>query len=340
MLTASPVTRVWPSPATTSPVLQPGPNARARRQLGVQVGEGLAHLGRRAHGAQRVVLVDGGDPEDGHDRVADVLLDGAAVPLDHRGHSLEVASHQRADRLGVERLAERRRVDDVREQHGHRLPGQTGHVPSLGPAALRLPCALVFDSLSDRLQGALGDLRKRGRLDEEAISSAMREIRLALLEADVNLQVVRDFVARVRERALGEEVLKSLTPGQQVVKIVNDELTELIGSSTTGLALRQVRDRDPARRPPGLGQDDDRRQARAAPAQGGSQARPDRRRPPAPGGDRPARAARQARSTSRSTVPTRRTRSRRRARARARARGRLDAVDRRHRRAACRSTRS
>ncbi len=78
-------------------------------------------------------------------------------------------------------------------------------------------------------QRALGDLRKRGTLDEESISRAMREIRLALLEADVNLKVVRDFVARVRERALGEEVLKSLTPGQQVVKVVHDELTELLG---------------------------------------------------------------------------------------------------------------
>ena len=61
----------------------------------------------------------------------------------------------------------------------------------------------MFDTLSDRLQGALGDLRKRGRLDEEAISRAMREVRLALLEADVNFDVVKDFVARVRERALG-----------------------------------------------------------------------------------------------------------------------------------------
>src|SRR5262245_8614546 len=94
----------------------------------------------------------------------------------------------------------------------------------------------MFDTLSDRLQGALGDLRKKGKLDEEAISRAMREIRLALLEADVNLQVVRDFVAGVREKALGEEVLKSLTPGQQVVKIVHDELTELMGAGASGLA--------------------------------------------------------------------------------------------------------
>jgi signal recognition particle subunit SRP54 len=97
--------------------------------------------------------------------------------------------------------------------------------------------ARVFDTLSDRLQGALGDLRKRGTLDEEAISKAMREIRLALLEADVNFQVVKDFVGRVRERAVGEEVLKSLTPGQQVVKIVHDELTALMGSGDSRLAF-------------------------------------------------------------------------------------------------------
>ena len=95
----------------------------------------------------------------------------------------------------------------------------------------------MFDSLSDKLQHALGDLRKRGKLDEEAISRAMREIRLALLEADVNFTVVRDFVARVREKALGEEILKSLTPGQQVVKAVHEELTTLMGEGESGLAF-------------------------------------------------------------------------------------------------------
>src|SRR6202140_3564592 len=93
----------------------------------------------------------------------------------------------------------------------------------------RLHWPPMFDSLSDRLGGVLGDLRKKGKLDEEAISRAMREIRLALLEADVNFQVVKDFVAQVRERALGEEVLKSITPGQQVVKIVHEELTRVMG---------------------------------------------------------------------------------------------------------------
>ena len=97
----------------------------------------------------------------------------------------------------------------------------------------------MFDALSDKLQSALGDLRGRGVLDEEAISRAMREVRLALLEADVNFGVVKDFVARVRELALGEEVTKSLTPGQQVVKIVHDELARLLGEGTSQIAFAQ-----------------------------------------------------------------------------------------------------
>jgi signal recognition particle subunit SRP54 len=95
----------------------------------------------------------------------------------------------------------------------------------------------VFDALSDRLQAALHDVRGRGRLDEESISRAMREIRLALLEADVNFKVVKDFVARVRERALGADVTKSLTPGQEVVRIVHEELTALMGSGDSKLAF-------------------------------------------------------------------------------------------------------
>jgi signal recognition particle subunit SRP54 len=95
----------------------------------------------------------------------------------------------------------------------------------------------VFETLSDKLQAALGDVRKRGSLDEEAVSRAMREIRLALLEADVNFKVVKEFVERVRERALGQDVLRSLTPGQQVVKIVHEELTALMGSGSSKLAF-------------------------------------------------------------------------------------------------------
>ena len=99
----------------------------------------------------------------------------------------------------------------------------------------------MFDTLSDKLQHALGDLRGRGRLDEESVSKAMREIRLALLEADVNLQVVKDFVARVKERAVGEEVTKSLTPGQQVVKIVHEELTAIDGRRRLAARVRAAR---------------------------------------------------------------------------------------------------
>jgi signal recognition particle subunit SRP54 len=95
----------------------------------------------------------------------------------------------------------------------------------------------VFDALSDRLQIALSDVRGRGKLDEDAISRAMREIRLALLEADVNFKVVKDFVTQVRERALGVEVTKSLTPGQEVVRIVHEELTSLMGSGDSKLAF-------------------------------------------------------------------------------------------------------
>ena len=95
----------------------------------------------------------------------------------------------------------------------------------------------MFDTLSDKLQATLGDLRGKGRLDEDTISKAMREIRLALLEADVNFQVVKDFVAQVRERATGQDVLKSLTPGQQVVKIVHEELTALMGAGDSRLAF-------------------------------------------------------------------------------------------------------
>ncbi|MGH3034368.1 MAG: signal recognition particle protein, partial [Gaiellaceae bacterium] len=95
----------------------------------------------------------------------------------------------------------------------------------------------MFDTLADKLQAALGDLRGRGVLTEEDLSRAMREIRLALLEADVNFKVVKEFVAKLRERAAGTEVTKSLTPGQQVVKIVHEELTALMGSGGSKLAF-------------------------------------------------------------------------------------------------------
>jgi signal recognition particle subunit SRP54 len=104
------------------------------------------------------------------------------------------------------------------------------------PPACRL--TTMLDSLSDRLGNALGDLRSSGRLSEDDIATAMREIRLALLEADVNFDVVKQFVATVKERALGAEVSESLTPGQEVVKIVHDELTQLMGGGSTKLELK------------------------------------------------------------------------------------------------------
>jgi signal recognition particle subunit SRP54 len=95
----------------------------------------------------------------------------------------------------------------------------------------------MFDTLSDRLQEALGDVRSRGKLTEDDVNKAMRQVRLALLEADVNFKVVKEFTAGVKERALGQDVLDSLNPGQQVVKIVSEELTTLMGGSGRELAF-------------------------------------------------------------------------------------------------------
>ncbi|REJ34292.1 MAG: signal recognition particle protein [Bacillota bacterium] len=95
----------------------------------------------------------------------------------------------------------------------------------------------MFSNLAEKLQTALGKLRGRGKLSEKDVDEALREVRLALLEADVNFRVVKDFVARVKERAVGEEVMQSLTPGQQVIKIVHEELTELMGGSHARLQL-------------------------------------------------------------------------------------------------------
>ena len=102
--------------------------------------------------------------------------------------------------------------------------------------------ARTFASLSERMNHIFSKLRNKGRLTELEIKQAMREIRVALLEADVNFTVVKQFIATVSEKALGEEVLKSLTPSQQIVKIVNEELSELMGSKTQKLA---VSDRQP-----------------------------------------------------------------------------------------------
>src|SRR5437764_2484834 len=89
----------------------------------------------------------------------------------------------------------------------------------------------MFDSLAEKLQATLADVRGRGTLTEDDINAAMREIRLALLEADVNFKVVKGFTTAIKERALGADIVGKLNPGQQVVKIVSDELTSLMGGA-------------------------------------------------------------------------------------------------------------
>ncbi|MFN2556907.1 MAG: signal recognition particle protein [Nitriliruptorales bacterium] len=99
----------------------------------------------------------------------------------------------------------------------------------------------MFDALSDRLESALARVRGRGRLDDKTVDATLREIRLALLEADVNFKVVRDVVARLHERLVGEEVSKALNPSQQVIRAVNDELTRILGQEAVALELGQQR---------------------------------------------------------------------------------------------------
>lgn len=98
----------------------------------------------------------------------------------------------------------------------------------------------MLENLSGRLQGVIKSLRGQARLTEDNIADAMREVRMALLEADVALPVVKDFIARVKERAQGREVLQSLTPGQAVIQVVHEELTELMGAQGVGLDLAAV----------------------------------------------------------------------------------------------------
>ena len=95
----------------------------------------------------------------------------------------------------------------------------------------------LFQGLSERINHIFSKLTQRGRLTELEIKQAMREVRVALLEADVNIQVAKDFIAKVTEKAVGQEILQSLTPGQQVIKIVRDELAELMGSTNSKLAI-------------------------------------------------------------------------------------------------------
>ena len=96
---------------------------------------------------------------------------------------------------------------------------------------------MAFDSLTDKLNSIFGKLRGKGKLTESDVRTAMREVKMALLEADVNFKVVKQFVSSVQERAIGEEVMNGLNPAQMVIKIVNEEMTKLMGSETTELAL-------------------------------------------------------------------------------------------------------
>lgn len=97
---------------------------------------------------------------------------------------------------------------------------------------------MAFESLADKLQNVFKNLRGKGRLTEADVKTALKEVKMALLEADVSFKVVKQFISSVQERAVGQDVLTSLTPGQMVIKIVNEELVKLMGSETTEIALK------------------------------------------------------------------------------------------------------
>ncbi len=97
---------------------------------------------------------------------------------------------------------------------------------------------MAFDSLSDKLQNIFKNLKSKGRLTEADVKSALKEVKMALLEADVNFKVVKNFISSVQERAIGQDVMNSLTPGQMVIKIVNEEMVSLMGSETTEISLK------------------------------------------------------------------------------------------------------
>ena len=97
---------------------------------------------------------------------------------------------------------------------------------------------MAFDSLSEKLQNVFKNLRSKGRLTEDDVKAAMKEVKLALLEADVNFRVVKQFIKEVQERAIGQDVMNGLNPGQMVIKIVNEEMVKLMGSETTEVAFQ------------------------------------------------------------------------------------------------------
>src|SRR5690625_5729707 len=101
---------------------------------------------------------------------------------------------------------------------------------------------MAFEGLADRLQSTIKKITGKGKVSEQDVKEMTREVRLALLEADVNFKVVKDLIKRIKERAVGQEVMESLTPGQQVIKVVKDELTNLMGGEQSKIA---VADRSP-----------------------------------------------------------------------------------------------
>src|SRR5690625_5251715 len=101
---------------------------------------------------------------------------------------------------------------------------------------------MACEGLADRIQHTIKNITGKGKVSEKDVNAMAREVRLALLEADVNFKVVKDFIKRIKERAVGEEVMESLIPGQQVVKVVQDELTQLMGGEQSKIA---VADRSP-----------------------------------------------------------------------------------------------
>ena len=98
---------------------------------------------------------------------------------------------------------------------------------------------MAFDSLSEKLQNVFKNLRSKGRLTEDDVKTALKEVKMALLEADVNFRVVKKFVKDVQERAIGQDVMSGLNPGQMVIKIVNEEMVKLMGSETTERSGRE-----------------------------------------------------------------------------------------------------
>ena len=97
---------------------------------------------------------------------------------------------------------------------------------------------MAFDSLTEKLQNVFRNLRSKGRLTEDDVKAALKEVKMALLEADVNFRVVKGFIRDVQERAVGQDVMNGLNPGQMVIKIVNEELVKLMGSETTEIRLQ------------------------------------------------------------------------------------------------------